>query len=523
MTLTFFPATGELREGVVRRWWAVGALALSVLVVGLDATVLSLALPTLSTALHASTSELQWFLDAYTLVLAAALLPAGLLGDRLGRKRLLLAALAVFGVASAACAYAPSPSFLIGGRVLLGLGAAFLIPLSMSVLPVLFSAEERSKAVAVLIASTVVGYPIGPLLGGWLLTRFWWGSVFLINVPVSVLTLVAVALLIPESRAEERRPLDLRGVLLSSLGLVGLTYGAIKAGEKGWTDAGALAAMLVGLLALAFFAFWERRLTARPQGAPLVDLQLFRSPGFRWGTILTTVVSFGMFGLMFATPQYFQAVLGVNPQGAGLRLLPIIGGLVLSASVNDRIAARLGARAVIGLGFALTAAGIALGATTAIGNGDGFAATWMALAGVGLGLAMPAAMDAAIGALSAERSGVGSALIMAVRMVGATIGVAVLGTVLNSAYRDRVDRVRLPAAEARAAHESVGAGIKVARGVGSDALLRSVRSAFVHGMDRMLAVSAGLMALGVVLTLLFLPGRMRRDLAGEGESGQERE
>jgi MFS family permease len=192
-----------------RRWLALGALALSVLVVGLDLTVLNLALPTLGTDLHASTSDLQWFVDAYSLVLAAALLPAGLLGDRLGRKKMLIGALVLFGVASLACAYSRSSAELVAARALLGVGAAVIMPLSLAVLPVLFRPEERQKAIAVVMSAVFIGYPLGPLLGGWLLDNFWWGSVFLINVPVIVLALVAVALLMPESRSERRPRVDI--------------------------------------------------------------------------------------------------------------------------------------------------------------------------------------------------------------------------------------------------------------------------------------------------------------------------
>src|SRR6266516_2322170 len=203
----------------MRRWWALGALALALLAVGLDLTVLNLALPTLATDLHASNAQLQWIVDAYSLVLAAMLLPAGLLGDRFGRKKLLLGALAVFGVASLACAYASSADLLIAARAVLGLGAAFIVPLSLSVLPVLFSEEERRTAITITVGATFVAFPIGPILGGWLLTHFWWGSVFLINVPVIALALLAVALLMPESRSAGRPRLDLVGILLSSLGL----------------------------------------------------------------------------------------------------------------------------------------------------------------------------------------------------------------------------------------------------------------------------------------------------------------
>jgi MFS transporter, DHA2 family, multidrug resistance protein len=278
-----------------RRWWALGALTLAVLAVGLDGTVLSVALPTLATDLHASTADLQWFVSAYTLVLAAAMLPGGLLGDRYGRKKVLLGALALFGVGSLACAYAPSAGAFIAARVLLGLGAAAIIPLALSVLTVLFTDQERPRAVGVWATANFLALPIGPILGGWLLTNYWWGWVFLVNLPVVALGLVAVTVLLPESRSATRTGLDPVGVLASSAGLAALVYGVIQAGERGWGDPVALVAMLVGVLLLAAFVLWERRLSRRPAGQPLVDLALFRSTSFTWGTILAAVGVFALF------------------------------------------------------------------------------------------------------------------------------------------------------------------------------------------------------------------------------------
>jgi DHA2 family multidrug resistance protein-like MFS transporter len=490
-----------------RRWWALGALALSLLVVGLDLTVLNVALPTLATDLGASTSQLQWFANAYNLVWAAALLPAGLLGDRFGRKRLLLVALVLFGVASAGCAYAGSAGTLIAFRTVLGLGAAFLLPLSVSVLPVLFPPQDRPRAIAVWATANAVGIPLGPILGGWLLDHYWWGSVFLINVPVVAVALLAVALLLPESRSSRPPRLDLVGVLASSAGLAGLTYGVIEAGERGWGDAGALAAIAAGLLLLAGFVAWQRRLARRPDGQPLVDLSLFRSAGFTWGALLATLVSFAMFGVLFTMPLYFQAILGADALGAGLRLLPLVGGLLVGAQAAGRISPRAGARATIAAGFALLAAGLLAGATTDVQAGYGFAAAWFTLVGLGMGFALPTAMDAAIGALSTERSGVGSGLIMALRALGGTIGVALLGTVLNAAYQSRLELGGLPPAAAAAARDSVAGGVTVARQLGSAPLLDSVRAAFVHGMGTMLWVCGGIAVAGLVLALAFLPRR----------------
>src|SRR6516225_7509507 len=368
-----------------RRWLALGALALSVLVVGLDLTVLNLALPTLGADLHASTSDLQWFIDAYSLVLAAALLPAGLLGDRYGRKKLLIASLILFGVASLACAYSQTSGELMAARAVLGLGAAVILPLSIAVIPVLFTPQERQKAIAVVMGAVFIGYPLGPILGGWLLDTFWWGSVFLINVPVIVIALVAVVLLMPESRSEggrggERGPrIDVAGVAISSIGLVSLVYGFIKAGQDGWGDATALATILGGVAILAAFVLWERHVSRRPGGQPLVQLSLFESAGFTWGTILSTLVSFALFGILFAMPLYFRDVRGLDSLGAGLRLLPMIGGMVVGMVAGTRLqsppkkpraadpaapateppAPRVGAKALVATGFAVMAAALA--------------------------------------------------------------------------------------------------------------------------------------------------------------------
>ncbi|HEY3261019.1 MAG TPA: DHA2 family efflux MFS transporter permease subunit [Pseudonocardiaceae bacterium] len=486
--------------GTRRKWWALGALAVSLLTVGLDATVLSVALPTIATDLHASTGDLQWFNDAYLLVLAAAMLPAGVLGDRFGRKRLLLAALAAFGAASALCAYATTVGELVAARALLGLGAAFMMPLSMAVLPVLFTDEERPRAINVWVAATAIGLPLGPIVGGWLLDNFWWGSVFLINVPLIAAALVAVSVLLPESRSSQRVRLDPVGALVSSAGLGAFTYGVIAAGERGWTDGGALATMIAGLVLLTGFVLGQ--LAAGRRGRQtLVDLTLFRSRRFTMGAVLATVATFAMFGLLFAVPQYLQAVGGAGPLDTGLRLLPIIGGLLVGARIGDRLTARRGAMASVLLGFTLMAAGLAVGAGTEIGTGYGVTAAWIALCGTGLGFAMPAAMDTAMGVLTAERSGSGSAVLMVLRQAAGAVGVAVLGSVLGAGYRGNLDVDGLPAPVAGAVLDSAAAGVAVAQRIGSSPLLGAVRAAFVEGMDAMLLVSVGVAALGALLAL----------------------
>lgn len=494
------------------RWWALGALALTLLAIGLDLTVLNIALPTMAVDLPATTGQLQWIADAYTLVLAATLLPAGLLGDRFGRKKLLVSALVVFGAASIACAYAPGSGALIAARAVLGLAAAFLMPLSMSVLTVLFTPAERPRAMAVWATANSLGIPLGPIVGGWLLDHFWWGSVFLINVPLVVVAVVATTLLVPESRSERRPGLDLPGVLLSAAGLLGITFGLIRAGDEGWGDPTALGMLVGGVVVIAAFVAWQRRATQ-----PLTDLSLFRSREFTWGTILTTVFNFALFGLLFVLPQYFQAVTGSDALITGLRLLPMIGGLLLGIRLADRIGAA--PRTIIPIGYSLMAVGLMLGALTGTHTAYGFIAGWLAVMGFGLGFAMPSAMAVAMNPLSAERSGAGSALLMALRQVGGAVGVAVLGTVLNSAYRSGLDLTGVPAPLADTVRSGVNAGAGVARAVRSPGLLDSVRSAFTGGMDTTLLVSGGLAVAAVVLAIVFLPGRSAT--MGEHESHRD--
>lgn len=488
-----------------RKWWALVGVSLAVVAVGLDSTVLNVALPTLAAALHASEQDLQWFSSGYFLVLAAAMLPAGLLGDRYGRKKVLQIGLVLFGVGSAVSAYSTSPAEFMAARVLLGLGGAGIVVMAISSLTVLFTTEERPRAVGVWAAANFVSMPLGPILGGWMLTRYWWGVVFLMNVPVVAIGLVATALLVPESRAGTRPDVDPVGVFSSTAGLVALTFGLIRAGQDGWGSPAVLGWIAVGGAVLAGFFAWERRLTLRPGGQPVLDLTLFRSASFSWGAILASVAILAMIGVLFTMPQYFQAVQGTDAMGSGVRLLPLIGGLMLGAVPADRLAKRIGAKLAVAAGFAVLAAGLGLGSRTTVGSTDLAVAVWMAVVGAGMGLAMATASSAALVELSEERSGVGSAVVQAVNKVGGPFGTATLGSVLTAGYLGRLHLGALPAPAAAAVRRSVFGGIAVARQTGSGALMGSVRAAFVHGMDAALVVSAGIAVAGMVLTLVFLP------------------
>jgi len=432
-------------------------------------------------------------------------LPAGLLGDRYGHKKVLLVSVGSFGVGSAACAYSTSVAEFMAARVLLGLAGAGVIVMAISALTVLFTKDERPKAVGVMAAGNFLALPIGPILGGWLLTHFWWGWVFLINVPVALIGFVAVAAMVPESRASKRPGLDPAGVASSAAGLVAMTYGLIKAGQNGWSNPGALLMIAVGLAILVGFVGWERRLNRRPGGQPLLDLTLFSSKPFTGGVILAAMSFLAMVGVLFTMPQYFQGVLGANAMGSGLRLLPLMGGLIIGAVPADRIVHLVGAKLAGVAGFVLLAVGLSLGAMTRVASTGVFVAAWMVVVGAGMGIALATATSAALSELSAERSGVGTAVLEAVDEVGGPLGVAILGSVLSAGYLAHLHLSGLPAPAASAVRQSIFGGVAVATKIHSNALLTTVRTAFVHGMDTALLVSAGIALIGVALTAVFMP------------------
>jgi MFS transporter, DHA2 family, multidrug resistance protein len=468
--------------------------------------------------LHASSSDAQWFLDAYSLVLAAALLPAGLLGDRFGRKRLLTWALVLFGLSSLACAYSTSSGELIAARVALGLAAAVITPLALAVIPVMFTPEERPRAIATVGGATFLGFPLGPIVGGWLLDHFWWGSVFLINVPIVVIAVVAVIWLMPESRGERRPSIDVVGVLLSSAGLTAITYGTIEASQDGWGSATVLGSIAAGLVVLAVFIAWEFAVTRRGAES-LIDLSLFRSAGFTWGTALSTLVSFAMFGIFFIMPQYWLDVRGLDSLASGVRMLSLIGGLIVGLGGGQRLQTvrktpqgpgrpLVSAKIIGGVGFAIMAVAMILGSGTTATTATAFIMTWFALAGLGLGLAMPTMLNAALSALTPERSGSGSALMSAMRQVGATIGVAVLGTVIANIYQSRLHLPGLPASVTAVARSSVAAGVGIAGHASpaiSAGLLGLVRAAYTDGIDVMLWICAGIAIVAAILAFRFIP------------------
>ncbi|GAB3709303.1 MFS transporter [Nocardiopsis oceani] len=491
---------------IPHRWWALAALTLAVLVFDLNLTIVNVALPTLAVELDATTAQLQWLPNAYMLMVAAALLPAGLLGDRFGPRKPLLVALLALAAAAVGCSLATTPEALNIGQGVLGLAAGFVPALTLSLVNALFPGKERARALAVWTAGLTLGIPLGPIVGGALLAHFWWGTIFLVNLPLVAIAVVMIALLVPGAGGSDDVRFDAPGVLMASGGLVAFTYGLVAAGERGWAAPLTLVALGSGVLLLAGFALWVRR---APH--PIVRPELFRSRGFVGGVLLATLVTFALMGAIYTLPQYFQAVFGSGPLGTGLRLMPVVGGLLVGVLLASPVRERYGARTVIAAGFAVLAAGAGLGAVAgsgaeaAAGGSYGLMALWMAVVGAGAGLGLPATMDAAMAALRPGSAGVGSAVMQALRQVGGAFGVALIGGVLAAGYRTGVDVAGLPSDRAEAVLRTPAGGVRAAEETGSAELLASVRGAFVQGMAGTLCLTAGVAVAGAVTALVLLP------------------
>ena len=490
-----------------RRWWTLGVLCLSLLVIGLDNTILNVALPTLVRDLHANASQLQWIVDAYALVFASLLLTAGSLGDRYGRRLVLGAGLLIFGVGSVLSAFAPTAGSLIAWRALMGVGGALIMPSTLSIVTNVFPAEERGRAIGIWAGFSGIGIAIGPVIGGWLLEHFWWGSVFFINVPVIAVAVLAGLVLIPESRNPDTTPLDPVGAVLSTLGLTALVYGLIEAPSHGWTDGTILASFAAAVVLLGAFVFAELRVRH-----PMMDVRLFENRRFTAASLGTALVFFALFGSLFFLSQYLQFVLGYGTLEVGVRLVPVALALMISAPLSARVTERLGTKVVVTGGLVLVAIGLLVLSTASPASGYGLVITSLVILGFGMGSTMAPSTEAIMGALPRARAGVGSAVATTVRQVGGVLGVAVLGSLLSSVYGTRVlDTLRdVPAAVSNAASDSVGAAVQIAARVAGEpgqALATTARSAFIHGMDVSLLAAAGVALLGALVALLFLPAR----------------
>jgi EmrB/QacA subfamily drug resistance transporter len=421
-------------EPYARRWQALGVLALSLLVICIDNTILNVALPSIRSGLGADSSESQWIVDSYLLVFACLLLVGGNLGDRFGRRKFLFLGLTTFGVGSLLAAMSGSASELIASRCLMGVGAAAIMPATLSILTNIFPPNERPKAIAAWAATAGLGVALGPITGGLLLEQYSWSSVFVVNLPIVAAALIAGAVLIPESRDPESPRIDIIGAVMSTVGLTAVVWGLIEASDRGWTDGMILGAFGVGAVILAGFFAWESR-TAQP----MLDVSIFRNLRFSAASVSITLVFFALMGTVFLLTTYLQTVMGYSALDAGIRMLPVAFGLIVGSRVSVKLVARAGDKAVVVTGLVIVASALWLFSTIDVESGYTLAGSALAVMGFGMGLAMAPATEAIMGALPRAKAGVGSAMNDVLREVGGTLGVAVLGSVLASRYGSDMD------------------------------------------------------------------------------------
>ncbi|QKW13228.1 MFS transporter [Verrucosispora sp. NA02020] len=495
--------------GHPRRWAILAVLVISLLVVVLDNTILNVALRTLADPVHglgATQGELEWSINSYTLVFAGLLFTFGVWGDRAGRRRMLLIGLVLFGLASLLSAYAQSPTQLIAARALMGVGGAAIMPATLSIISNVFDPRERGRAIGIWAGAVGLAVAIGPVLGGLLLEHFWWGSVFLINVPVTALGVVLVALLVPESRDPAPGRVDVVGVLLSVVGLVTLTFGIIDGGEHGFGRPLVWATILGGLAVLAWFVAYERR-----SSHPSLDVRLFRVPRFAAPVAMIGLVFFAAMGVMFFSSFYLQLVRGYSPLQTGLLFLPFAVAQLVFAPRSATMVRRYGARAVSAVGLLLTT--VSLGAFAFV---DATTPIWVVLVvfflqGTGMANIMPPATESIMSALPREKAGVGSAVSNTIRQVAAALGVAVIGSVLAAGYRTGIAPTvaDLPAEARAAAGESISGAYGVAGQLGPAApqVIAAADDAFVSAMHLSAVLAALVAAAGVAVALRWMPGR----------------
>ena len=494
-----------------RRWWILIVLSVSLLIVIIDDTIINVAVPTLQRELGASATALQWIVDAYIIAFAGLLFTAGSLGDRFGRKRLLQLGLIVFGAASVFGAYSSSVEQLIAARALMGVGGALIMPSTLSVLIDVFPREERVKAIGIWTGVASLGIPIGPIVGGWLLENFWWGSAFLLNVPIAIGALAAGWVLVPESRDPSPRRVDVTGLVLSGVALTALVYGIIEAPFSGWASWTVLGSLGIALATGAAFIAYEGRVRE-----PMLDLRLFRNPRLSWGVVAMTLAALALGGLAFELTQFLQFVQGYSPLEAGLRFLPLAIGFGIAGPVTNRLVRRIGSARTVAI--ALAVVGVHLGLLSFAWPTISYwlVAGSLLLIGLGIGGAFVPSTDAVMAAVPEANAGLGSAINDAGRQVGAALGIGIVGAIANAGYVSGIEDAvsALPPQAAASAERSVGAALQIADELGGSAgaaLRTAADAAFMDGFGAGLLIAALLALAGGFLVLRRLPARDVQD------------
>lgn len=496
-----------------RRWWVLAVLCVSILLVVVDNTIVNVALPTLSQELDASTTELQWIVDAYTLVFAALLLAFGHFGDRFGRKGALQVGLVIFGAMSVLAALSTTSSQLIGARALMGVGAALVFPATLAILVNVFT-DRRERATAIGIWSAISGLAvaIGPVTGGVLLAHFDWGAIFLVSVPIVIIALIAGAFVIPTSKDPSTHRLDIPGLVMSVAAIGLLVWSIIEGPRLGWTSSAVLATGLISLALIAAFVVYERR-----TAYPLLDVTLFSNPRFSAASAAIAAAFFALFGFIFLITQFFQLVQGYTALEAGVRTLPFAVATGITSPLSIVAMRRFGSKLVVTAGLALMAGGFVVASTAQADSPYlGVILLSMIMMAVGLGLTTGPATEAIMGALPTEQAGVGSAVNDTTREIGGTLGVAIVGSVFASIYgaqvADALTKLGLPASVIEASRESVAAALGIAQTLPGDAAQLAsgaASEAFMSGFSGGSLVAAAVAAAGALAAVIFLPARHR--------------
>jgi EmrB/QacA subfamily drug resistance transporter len=490
-----------------RRWWILAVLIVSLFTVNLDNTIINVALPTLARDLHANMSQLQWMIDAYVLLFAGLLLAAGALGDRFGRRRVMLIGLVIFGLGSLASAFARTADALILLRAAMGVGGALIVPATLSVTASVFTMEERPKAIGIWTGVSGLGIVAGPILAGWLLESFAWGAIFLINVPVVIVSILGTLAIVPEGKSPDAGRLDIPGTLLSVGGLVALVYGVIEVPANGWTAPVELATF--ALAAVLLGGFVVRELTA---AEPLLDVRLLARPEFGSSVLAVLLTSFGLFGSMFFFSQYLQGVLGFSTMETGYSILPLAISMAIFSPIGMPLAKHFGTRYVVSIGMAVVAAGLMVFRMAGTSDGYAFAAATLFLVGGGMGMAMGPLTVIMVRTLPRSKQGVASAINSTARELGGALGVAILGTIYAPVYSSGVRPAvaLLPADAGKAVSDSLaGAGVVASYlpAPQAAALMSLARQSFVDGMDVAILAGAAVAIIGAAIALALLPGR----------------
>jgi EmrB/QacA subfamily drug resistance transporter len=499
-----------------RRWWTLAVLCLSLLIVFVGNSSLNVTIPTLSRVLGASTAQLQWVIAAYSLVFAGLLFSTGALGDRYGRKGALQFGLVVYLVACILATASTAMWQLIACRAIMGVGAAFIMPSTLSILVNVFPAEERTKAIAIWASVTGAAGAIGPVASGWLLGHFWYGSVFLVNVPILLTALIAGRFLVPKSRDPEEAKLDPLGALLSIAGICALVYGLIEAPETGWLSPTALVSFAIAAVVLVAFVFWELHVDE-----PMLDMRYFRNPAFSTGTGGMILIFLSMFGVMFLITQYFQLILGYSPLSAALRLLPMAPIMILVSPLTPRLSARFGANRVVAAGMTSVALGLLMFRFL-----TPHTPYWYVLISIvplvsGIALSMSPMTASIMSAVPARRAGAGSAMNDATRELGAALGIALMGSLAASRYASSLASVTrgLPAAVKQKAGVSLADALSAASSLGGPAgriLEAGAEHAFIDGIRLAVTVGAILAVAAAIVVFRNLPHQATHETALEG-------